>query len=706
MANYTRIGTASLRQIPFDFKGNVERVLIAIKKAQDAEVNLLLLPELALTGYGCEDNFTFQEFNQASEVALYKVIERFTTINHSFKHSMLVALGMPLMYPGGQIFNAIAIFSQAGLHGFSCKQFLARSGLHYEPRWFERWERGKVVLHPKFKVPMGDIVVDADGLRIGFETCEDSWISNRPGRDLYQRNVDVILNPSASHFAVGKYTTREQFVREGSRAFGVVYAYANLSGTENGTSIYDAGCLIASEGQIISKGDRLNVKDVLLNHTLVNISANRVSRIVNSESIKNDETNSVTIAINLSQQSEALKILKLHKQAQSANDNLPNFWHGLHGDDLAFTEISYAISNGLWDWMIRTRTSGFVVSLSGGADSGLVSTLVYLSQRLALQQLGSKVYSSRIAQCLSSSIPQRHAGQDKLKWLKQDIMPLLLWCLYQSTENSSQTTLNAAQQVSKEIGARFDHWDIQPLVQKFTNLVNGLYSNNPLSWEKDDITLQNIQARARSPGIWMIANRENKLLIATSNLSESALGYATMDGDTSGVIAAISGISKSTIRKMNLWLEKVGMPIQSDAGFQRVRLNELKWINLQQPTAELRPDAQTDEEDLMPYEVCDFIMECYLVKQMWPKSILIELLITGYGKKYDVKQLGCFVERWFKLFCRNPWKRYGTRAGFHIEQISLDPKTFHRFPLLNSGFSEPLEQMWNYIKTNSTDASD
>ena len=100
----------------------------------------------------------------------------------------------------------------------------------------------------------------------------------------------------------------------------------------------------------------------------------------------------------------------------------------------------------------------------------------------------------------------------------------------------------------------------------------------------------------------------------------------------------------------------------------------------------------------MPYVVCDFIMDCYLARQMWPKSILVELMLNGFDKDHDMRQLAAYVERWFRLFCRNPWKRYGTRAGFHIEQVSLDPKTFHRFPLLNNGFSEQLQQMWDYVE--------
>lgn len=686
MASYIRIGTASLRQLPFDFAGNRARIIEAIKLAQSQQVKLLLLPELALTGYGCEDNFTFQEFNQLAEASLQQIIE-------ATSGELLVSLGMPLMFPGGQVYNANAIFSGNGLHGFSCKQFLARNGLHYEPRWFDAWPRGKMITHPKYKVPMGDIVIDANGIRIGFETCEDSWISNRPGRDLYQRNVDIILNPSASHFAAGKNDTRQQFIREGSRAFGVVYAYANLSGTENGTSIFDGGSLIASEGKLVSFGDRLNVKEVMLNHILVNVSANRVNRINSSESIKNENSNIASIDFTIAINSENLAFD--HSQdAAEINHNAANFWSALEGTDAQYTEICYAIANGLWDWMLRTHTKGYVISLSGGADSGLAASLVYLSNVVAMHQLGVETYAAK----LPIEVPLPSAEEPPIQWLKIHVLPRLLWCIYQGTQNSSETTFNAAKQLAEQVGATFHHWNIDELVAQYTALVNRLYPKRPMTWETDDVTLQNIQARTRSPGVWMTANRENKLLIATSNLSESALGYATMDGDTSGVISVVSGLSKTTIRRMLVWLETQGISVANTTGSNLIKLDALTFITQQQPTAELRPEVQTDEEDLMPYEICDFIMDCYLVKQMWPKSILIELALHGYHKQYSLATLAGYIQRWFTLFCRNPWKRYGIRAGFHVEHISLDPKTFHRFPLLNSGFKEPLEQMWDYVK--------
>ncbi|MFM2482576.1 nitrilase-related carbon-nitrogen hydrolase [Celerinatantimonas sp. YJH-8] len=699
MADYLTIATASLRQLPFDFAGNTQRIIKAIEKAYQANANILLMPELALTGYGCEDNFTFQEFHEATANALEQVLQATSMLGQKYQTPMLIALGLPLLYPGGQVYNASAIFSATGLHGFTCKQFLARNGLHYEPRWFEAWPRDQVITHPHYQVPMGNIVIDSLGVRIGFETCEDSWISNRPGRDLYQRNVDIILNPSASHFAVGKFDIREQFILEGSRAFGVTYAYANLNGTENGTSIFDAGCMIASEGRMVSYGDRFNCQDVLLNYVVVNLSANRVTRIISSEAINNHQQQwDVKLSLKLTTQIPNWN----HTPSITIADNnlLHEFWDDLNDDDQDHSEICYALANGLWDWMQRTHTEGFVVSMSGGADSGLAATLVYLSHYLALHQFGATDYRQKLPTKWLEAIPEY---SDELgdygTWLRRYVMPKVLVCLYQGTDNSSAVTFNAAQAVAENIGATFHHWNVQQLVDGYIHLVNAVYPEHPLNWEDDDIALQNIQARTRSPGVWMLANRENKLLIATSNLSESALGYATMDGDTSGVLSVVSGLSKTRIRKLNSWLEKQGLPIDGKHGFHRLTIPALYQINVQQPTAELRPTEQTDEEDLMPYIICDSIMDSYLIRQMWPKSILIDLLMQGYGQTYTPKQLGFFIERWFRLFCRNPWKRYGTRAGFHVEQISLDPKTFHRFPLLNASFKEPLEQMWHYIDT-------
>ena len=106
--------------------------------------------------------------------------------------------------------------------------------------------------------PIGDLLFDWRGIRIGFEICRDAWVADRTGARLSQRGADVLLNPSASHFAFAKQQIRERFVLEGSRAFQVSYAYANLLGNEAGRSIYDGGTLIASGGKMLALGPRFS----------------------------------------------------------------------------------------------------------------------------------------------------------------------------------------------------------------------------------------------------------------------------------------------------------------------------------------------------------------------------------------------------------------------------------------------------------------
>ncbi len=143
--------------------------------------------------------------------------------------------------------------------GFVAKQLLAGDGIHYEPRWFKPWPEGLVAttVVGGREVPLGDLLFDVGGVRFGFEICEDAWVAERPGVRLAAFGADVILNPSASHFAFGKLAVRQRFVIEGCRAFGCAYVYANLLGNEAGRAIYDGGALIAAGGRILVQGQRL-----------------------------------------------------------------------------------------------------------------------------------------------------------------------------------------------------------------------------------------------------------------------------------------------------------------------------------------------------------------------------------------------------------------------------------------------------------------
>src|SRR5262249_22657157 len=199
---------------------------------------------------------------------------------------------------------------------------------------------------------------------------------------------------------------------------------------------------------------------------------------------------------------------------------------------------------------------------------------------------------------------------------ERDLINALLTTAYQSTRNSGPTTRAAACALAEAIGARHLEFDVEELVRGYIARVEGALGRT-LDWEHDDLALQNIQARVRAPSVWLIANISGALLLSTSNRSEAAVGYATMDGDTAGGLSPIAGIDKNFVRSFLRWLEAEG-PVGLG------RISALRAINEQAPTAELRPSAsaQTDEGDLMPYDLLDAIERSAIRDKRSPVEIL------------------------------------------------------------------------------------
>jgi NAD+ synthase (glutamine-hydrolysing) len=187
----------------------------------------------------------------------------------------------------------------------------------------------------------------------------------------------------------------------------------------------------------------------------------------------------------------------------------------------------------------------------------------------------------------------------------------------------------------------------------------------------------------------MLTNLRSALLASTSNRSEAAVGYATMDGDTSGGISPIAGIDKAFLRKWLCWLETAGPdglgPIPA-----------LRAVNAQAPTAELRPSdaGQTDEADLMPYELLDAIERAAIRDKLSPLEAYQRM--HAEFPQYTAEQLLVWVERFFRLWSRNQWKRERYAPSFHVDDENLDPKTWCRFPILSGGYDRELAELRKY----------
>lgn len=633
-----RVAGACLNQTPLDFSGNNARILSVIAEAKEAGVQLLCLPELAISGYGCEDTFFSEYVSRESLASLATIIPATKGIT--------VSVGLPMEFERS-MYNVVALLHDGELVGLVPKQELAGDGIYYEPRWFKPWKTDLVDSYSwgEEEFLFGDLIFEIDGIRLGFEICEDAWNGIRPATRHYVNNVDIILNPSASNFAFGKSKVREMLVREASRAFQCTYVYSNLLGNESGRIIYDGEILVAQSGDLLARNRRFSFKDHQILPVVVEIDKPRIQR-KKSFNFEMEIPDNLVLVEGAYERVMPTKSPGVYPEMESKEE-----------------EFYYAETLALFDYMRKSYSRGFILSLSGGADSSACAVLCAHALIRADKELGRPKLLERLA----------YLGFDE----SDDIIAKTLTCVYQATRNSGDETLESARELAKDLGATFHNWNVESLHTEYINLAESAIGRD-LTWETDDITLQNIQARLRSPGIWMLANIHRALLITTSNRSEAAVGYATMDGDTSGGLAPLGGIDKDSLLEWLHWAESA------------LDIGGLQYVNSLQPTAELRPAdrTQTDEGDLMPYPILDDIEKAAIRDYKSP----LEVFQTLRGAYPDPVLKG-YVRRFFTLWARNQWKRERYAPSFHLDDANLDPKTWCRFPILNGGYASALVEM-------------
>jgi NAD+ synthase (glutamine-hydrolysing) len=640
-----RLAGAALNQIPFDWHHNLRTIREAIEQAKAASVDLLCLPELCLTGYGCEDLF-LSDWLSESALEYLQQIRPWTT-------GILVCVGLPVRIDG-RTYNTAAVLRDGEILGFAAKQFLANDGVHYEPRFFNSWLAGETTTIERQgeSWPLGDLVFDHQGIRFGFEICEDAWrpATDRPAARLVERGVQLIVNPSASHFAMSKTDLRYQLVLQASRNYNCTYLYANLLGNEAGRIIYDGEILVARNGHLLLRNQLMSFKEV--------------------------DLESIDVDFNTNLPPAEVEPLPMPDE---------------------YRELNQALSLALFDYMRKARSRGFVLSLSGGADSSMCAVAVAEMVRLGTAELGTAEFMRR-AGCFTADeieamagpvapVPDGNAPGPKdaslsqldaeQKQVNQSLTRRLLTCAYQGTVNSSDDTFQSAKELADELAGIFFDWTIDEQVSGYVAKIETALER-PLTWQTDNLALQNIQARVRAPGIWLLANVQNCLLLTTSNRSEASVGYCTMDGDTAGSISPIAGVDKDFVKKWLRWAE-------IELGY-----TSLRHVNALQPTAELRPleDKQTDERDLMPYALLNRIERLAFYDRLSPRQVLATLVQEEPAM--DAEQLKTYVKRFYSLWSRNQWKRERFAPAFHLDDYNVDPRSWLRFPILSGGYTQEL----------------
>ncbi|HKI98999.1 MAG TPA: NAD(+) synthase [bacterium] len=669
---YLKVAGAALNQTPLDWKGNRARIVEAIHAAQAEGVQVLCLPELCISGYGCEDAFHGEWVAEESLRSLAAILPE--------TRGIAVAVGLPIIHRQN-LYNTAALLVDGRLAGFFAKQVLAGYGVYYEPRWFKAWPGDLVDEHEwgGQSYPFGDVVFELGGVRLGFEICEDAWARRGIAANPVTGRADVLLNPSASHFAAGKYETVRGIVREGSRQGHAAYLYANLLGNEAGRLIFDGTVLIASDGHLLAENRRFSYRATNLVTAIVDLRANRLERRrISYPVVRNGDAKGAVSVPFTPREPEAREL----RTALAAPPPQPA---GLPREEA----FAAAVSLGLWDYLRKSRSRGFALSISGGVDSAAVAVLCWVMASRALAELGAAGVHEALGYLddlpALEGLPPAEAARALTR--------RLLLTVYQGSANSSDVTRTAARGVAEAIGARHLELDIQPLVERYEALAAEAIGR-PLRWETDDIARQNIQARVRSPGIWLLANLEGRLLLSTSNRSEVGVGYATMDGDTSGGLAPIAGANKTFLRAWLAWMEREGLPGLGP-------LPALAAVNVQAPTAELRPgdQRQEDEKDLMPYPVLDAIEQAAIRDRMAPVEVWRTLMARPpAGRALPPRDAAAFVATFFRLWSHTQWKRERIAPSFHLDDENLDPRTWCRFPILAGGYETEIEELWRVVE--------
>jgi NAD+ synthase (glutamine-hydrolysing) len=676
MANpQAHLGVASVNQTVGDWSGNARRIREVVAEARAAGVRLLVLPEMCLSGYSLGDRLLRVGTAERSWDRLMDLADA--------SEGMALAVGLPILFEG-VLYNAMGLLAGGKLVGLVAKENLATGDVEYENRYFTPWPHGRLVEYRGpggVSAPLGTQLFDLPGLgTIGFEICEDAWKGIRPGSIYALAGAEILVNPSASWFVIGKHQARRRMVRQISREDHCVYMYTSLLGCDSTRLVFDGSLFLAVNGRIEAEGRRFVFdRDWELLHRVIDLGEVRHARM--EEGSWRDQLGRVHAgAIG-----RAPRITRVEGDFATSRPAPPPppYWvppepghpdpslayleagalrgRAISERDLNHLELELALSIALRDYTRKSGIRTCCLALSGGRDSAMVALLVRQMYRYGFPDLPIDDLRRKVGEGLV--------------------------CAYLATENSGQATRSAARAVAEEIGATFYDGDIQAALDQAESTVSAM-TGIAMSWSDPahDIPLQNIQARLRGMLIWTVANLHGALLLVTSNKSEAAVGYTTMDGDTSGGIAPIADVPKSLVKLYLAWARE----FHDLPGFARVDLMEA--------SAELRPRTggpeQTDEADLMPFPVLDQLMYAFVQLALAPADILRRFwpALRGYYDD-DPARLAAAIRKFVRLFCFAQWKRERFAISFRVTAFDLDPKTGFRFPPVQAPFTEELAEM-------------
>lgn len=602
---------------------NAKEISRQIKKAFEAGVEIIVTPELSLTGYTCGDMFLQDKLVKDSIIGLEYVLSETKSLN------IISIIGMPIS-TNNALFNCGVVINRGKLLGIIPKTYIPNYKEFYECRWFSsslNLDINEIELLGQ-KVPLGCDLLFQDrknpNITFAIEICEDLWAVTPPSNDYAKSGATIIFNLSSSNELIGKHNYRKNLISSQSSKTISAYIYASSGMLESTSDILFGGAsLIYENGTLLKEGERFLTESNIIYQDI------DVLRLVNdrrvNKSFNFSSDNKIYRRINIDIHNNISKL----ERKYSKYPFVPK-------DDILRNERCLEIiniqSSALARRLIQLNYPKCVIGMSGGLDS----TLAFLVTVRAFE---------------------------KLNLDNKNIIGITMpgFGTTDRTYNNSIKLVESYNATLKEINIK----EACTIHMKDIGL-------NPTD---RSITYENIQARERTQILMDVANMEKGIVIGTGDLSELALGWCTYNGDHMSMYSVNSSIPKTLIRYLVKWF------MDNEKG---IRHDVLKDILSTPISPELLPPdkygniVQKTENSIGPYVLHDFFLYHFLRHGVRPKKLYFLALHTfdDFSREDILNYLKVFIKRFFT----QQFKRNCVPDGIKVGSISLSPRGDLRMP--------------------------
>ena len=624
-SGFLKVCAVSPRVTVAGVQSNLNAALQEIEKANKNKVQILVFPELFLSGYTCGDLFLQTALQDACKSAL-------TAVCRATENSALVVvIGLPLKF-GASLYNCAAVVQNGMVIAVIPKTYIPNYNEYYEKRWFASGDgvNGTIKLNEQ-EVPFGQTLVRlSDDAVLGVEICEDLWTPSTPGTSLALSGANIIVNLSASNEVVTKNDYRKNLICMQSAKDFCAYIYASAGVGESTTDlVFSGACTVAENGALLSEGERFAFNGSMAEACIdiEKLNAERAHNTSFTDAAKK-------LKEKLSEVSTPVEVSDLeYNEVNRSFDPHPFVPSDSAEKDERCREILSIQSHALAKRMSHIGAKKAIIGISGGLDS----TLALLVTARALKIL---------------NLPNEN-----------------MICVTMPGFGTTDRTYQNAVDLIHAFGATFMEISIR-------NAARGHMADIGHDESVHDITYENTQARERTQILMDLANKHGAVLVGTGDLSELALGWCTYNADHMSMYGVNAGVPKTLVRHL----------VRNEAQQLPEEISKILNDILDTPVSPelLPPDEngniqQKTEETLGPYEVHDFYLYHFLRFGTRPEKLLF-MASRAFAGIYSEEQL----KNWLKLFVRrfftNQFKRSCLPDGPKVGSVSLSPRGDWRMP--------------------------